>query len=406
MPRYSYSAITADGTSVSGEVDANDELSALDMIASRGLTPINLDEAGSSSVPWWNRELRLIGGPTTAKPIELERFFTSFASLMQAQLPLTRALSFCAQQVAKPAMQRALENIRTDVENGMSLGQAMQQQDQIIPERLTVIIKLGEASNQLEQAAREAADLLSRESKIAQQLTGALLYPIILVIMSVLVLALVVFYLTPTLLPVFAASGAEPPVILVMMDTLRSALISGWPLLITGVILGTVIFAVFRIQIRKALAGISMRLPVAGRYIRQRESQKICQMLALLMRNGATLTSALTTAQRATPHPAYKVLLANTEETVIAGGTLSTSLAQSPLMDDLARTMIDAGEESDRLVEVLETASVSLSAQTSETVTRAVKLITPILTLIIGLGVGAVILSTISAILDLNDIAF
>ncbi|WP_208353087.1 type II secretion system F family protein [Pseudaestuariivita rosea] len=405
MPRYNYSAITLDGASVSGEIDANDELSALDLIAARGLTPIDLTE-GAASVPWWNRELRLAGTSSAAKPAELERFFASFASLMQARLPLTRALSFCAQQAGRPVMQRALENIKTDVENGMSLGQAMREQHQIIPERLAVIIELGEASNQLEQAARQAADLLRRESKIAQELTGALLYPIILIIMSVLVLALVVFYLTPTLLPVFATSGAAAPAILVAMDTLRSGLINGWPVLIIGGFLIALIFITFRKTISKPVASILMRLPITGRYIRQRESQKICQMLALLLRNGATLTTALTTVQTATRHPAYQALLAETEDVVVAGGTLSSSLGQSPLMDDLARTMIDAGEESDRLVAVLETASTSLAAQTSETVTRAVKLITPLLTLIIGLGVGAVILSTISAILDLNDIAF
>lgn len=405
MPTYAYSAFSSDGQSVRGEVQAENDVNALDLIARRGLTPITLIEGGHLG-PWWSREINLFGTSRRFKAGELEKFFTTFAALLQAHFSLPRTLGFCESQTKDRVMKRALGAVRTSVENGNTLGQAMREADDIFPDRFISLIATGERSNKLSEVSARAAVLLSSETKLKRELRAALIYPIILLMMSVLVLALVVFYLAPTLMPVFATAGAEPPVILQFMTRIRNAILSGWPVLLTALLSIAIISYALRTNISAALIALLMRLPLSGQYLKQRETLRACQSLHLMLSSGATLPQSLAAARSGASFAAYKTLLINAEDRITAGGTLSETLCSTPLIDDMTSALLQAGEESDGLDEVLQTVVTSLSTSTSQTLTQMIRLLTPLLTLIIGVGVGAVILSTISAIMDLNDIAF
>lgn len=405
MPNYAYSAYANDGSSVSGEIQAENDVAALDLIAQRGLTPISLTEGGYSG-PWWSREINLVSTSGKIKSGELEQFFTSFSALMLAQFPLPRTLGYCENQTKDRTMKRALGTVRASVENGMSLGQAMRDAGHVFPERFISLIATGESSNKLAEISASAAALLNSEAKLKRELRAALVYPAILLVMSFLVLGLVVFYLAPTLMPVFATAGAEPPAILQFMTGVRDVVLSGWPVLLAGTAAILLVTYTLRQRLSAGITALLMRLPLSGRYLKRRETLRLCQSIHLMLNSGATLTQSLTAAQEGAGFAAYKSLLADAKERIVAGGTLSETLGDSPLIDDMAGTLIQAGEESDRLTEVLETVVTSLSASTSQTLNQMVRLLTPLLTLIIGIGVGAVILSTISAIMDLNDIAF
>lgn len=405
MPTYAYSAYSNDGSSVSGEIQAENDVVALDLIAKRGLTPISLTEGGHVG-PWWSREINLFGTSDKLKPGELERFFTTFSALMQARFPLPKILGFCEAQTKDRVMKRALGTVQASVENGMTLGKSMRAAGGIFPERFISLITTGESSNKLVEISASAAAMLNSEAKLKRDLRAALVYPIILLIMSALVLALVVFYLAPTLMPVFTTAGAEPPVILQFMTSIRNAVLTGWPILLSILTALGLIGYVLRTKLSAGISGLLMRLPLTGKYLKRRETLRLCQSLQLMLSSGANLPQSLAAAREGASFPAYQILLENIEDQITAGGTLSETLCTSPLIDDMASALIQAGEESDRLGDVLQTVVASLSASTSQTLNQMVRLLTPLLTLIIGVGVGAVILSTVSAIMDLNDIAF
>ena len=137
-----------------------------------------------------------------------------------------------------------------------------------------------------------------------------------------------------------------------------------------------------------------------------RETLRFCQTLHLILSSGGQLTTALKTAADATPHQKWKALIKAAHREIEAGQTLTTAMLDSPLVDPMARTILQTGEESDQMTAVLGPAIDTLQSQTSQTLSQMVKLLTPILTLIIGVAVGAIILSTISAIMDLNDVVF
>ena len=404
MPRFSYDAYQADGNEVSGTIDASDEPHALELIAARGLIPTEL-KTGTRKGPWWTRELSLTGA-SSVKPRDLEAFFESFATLLTAQLPLPRALAFCENQARNFELAQLISEIRADIENGKTLSAALNAQDTVIPERLQVLLQLGESSNTLPQAVSSAAEVLRVEANLRREVKSAMVYPLILLVMSLLVLALIVFYLAPTLSPVFATAGAEPPFILQTLNGLRT-LILGTPLFSAiGVGATCMSFFFLRKPIAKLASKLASLLPIIAAYQGARETLRFTQTVTLMLTAGATLPEALKAAEGATTSQSWQAALAQSREEIEAGGTLSGSLEGFAEFDPMTLSLLRAGEESDSIVDMLSAATTKLQNTTQSALQQALRLLTPALTLIIGGMVGLLIISTISAILDLNDIAF
>ena len=405
MQRFSFKAYSSDGNSVSGDIEASDDANALDIIARRGLIPVTLT-TGRTAGPWWSREINFSGSAPELNARELQLVFSTLSSLLSASLPLSRALSFCESQVRTHRTKSLLAHIQNSIANGETLSNAFASSDLKFPDRFLAMIELGETSNTLADVMENLVKLIAAETRTRQQLRSALIYPGILMVMSGFVLTLVIFYLVPTLLPVFASARTDAPPVLKFFGNFRETVLSFWPLMMLGIaILATAIISLTRL-FRAQFDAFKIRLPLVGPYIRQRETLQLCRMLGILLVSGSTLSAALATVRSATSHDFYEQLLKAAGERIESGGTLSETLSASPLIDPMAKALIEAGEESDRLSQMLGSVATNLEGQAATTLERAISIVTPLLTLLIGIGIGAVILSIISAILDLNDIAF
>lgn len=404
MPRFAYSAYDASGSLTSGEIQAETDKAALAQLSSRGLTPVSLD-VGQSALPWWQREITL-GAKVHINPQALAFFFRSFASLISVGISLPRALKFCATSTRDPSLKDALNKATDLVGDGETLANSLRSTNEAFPERLIIMVEIGEASNRLNEVASRIATSLESEMIRRREIRSSLIYPSLLLLMSLLVLGLLIFYLAPTLTPVFDTAVSEPPWVLRTMSDLRNAFLSNWPLIIAGTLLALLLVRFSWNKVAQKVTPIFLKLPVIGRYLQQAETLKFFQTLTLMLSSGATLPKALRIAKETASHPAYVTLISQAESAVVAGENLSASIAGSPLFSPMEAAMLEAAEEADEMVPTLDKLVMDLSDRTSRTLDQAVKLITPLMTLIIGLGIGGVILSTISAILSLNDVAF
>jgi general secretion pathway protein F len=147
-------------------------------------------------------------------------------------------------------------------------------------------------------------------------------------------------------------------------------------------------------------------VPAISRYQEERETLRFCQSLTLMLTAGASLPEAINSAEQATSSSQWKSAILQARLEVESGGRLSQSLEDFEAFDPMTLSLLRAGEESDNVVEMLSSATRSLQNNTKASLQRALRLLTPALTLVIGGLVGLLIISTISAILDLNDIAF
>ncbi|WP_227287782.1 type II secretion system F family protein [Boseongicola sp. H5] len=402
MRDFRYQAYASDGSRVTGEVRAETDAAALAQLSGRGLTPVTLT-MGNAKPAWWNRDISLFGEPSLPQR-ELQSLFATLATMLQAGFGLPRAIAFCEEQTVHRRTRATLSSIRQRLDNGSTLSDAMEHTAPAVPARFRALIRIGERSNQLPQIVADVAEFMTNEAQFRRELRSALLYPAILLIMSALVLSVVVFFLAPTLLPVFASLDAPPPPFLDFMASAGAALTANWQMVLVALALMITIALLGRQFISSIMSRVMLRLPLIGTYLRRRESLRMAQALFLMLKGGSQLPEAISVACEAVSFAPYRRLLREAEAAVTGGGRLAPALAERNLIDPTTLGLLAAGEESDRFQPLLRTAIETLRHQTSQALKQAIQVLSPTLTLVIGLGIGALILSTISAIMDLNDI--
>jgi type II secretory pathway component PulF len=402
MTSYTYRAIDGNGKLQHGEVEADDEADALERVFRQGLTPTALTQ-GRESLRWWAKEIRFSSRPTPFTPAELEQFFSTFASVLSAQMPVTRALKTCIALNAQGSLKRHLERALIALEDGSQLWIAIGDPDGRFPDRLVKILRMGEASNSLAKVVAGIASALRSEADVRNQLRKELVYPIILLFMSFLVLSVLIFYLAPSLSPIFEATGAPLPLVITLMLGIRSSFVEYWAFLLVFFICFSLFATGIAKRLHRTLQPIFLRLPVTGRYLRERETLRFCQSLDLMLSSGARLVLAIEAAADAVTLKQWSVGLKIAANEIKSGSRLSDGLIGSGLLDAKTAAVLSAAEESDTLVEALPKIVVELHARTTRTLGQAVQLLTPLMTMLIGILIGFIILSTVSAIMDLND---
>lgn len=404
MPVFAYRAIDPSGARRNGEVVAADELSALDQIARLGLTPVSVNH-GVARARWWARDIQLFGKPKL-KPKEIESFFGSLAAMLNAKTPLPTALRFCASLSGDHAMTAKLQAAITSVEDGTSLADALADDQGLFPEQLLTMIRLGEASNSLSNVVTRAANALELESQLRREIRQAMIYPIILLVMALLVMALLVFYLAPTLAPVFMTAQSEPPLIIATMMHVQQAAVNDWPVILIGTGALVAVLFISHARIKQIWQKLLLIMPVTKRYLSRRETLRFCQTLHLMLTSGGQLSDAIKIAADTASQSNWRDMLLTAHDQIKAGQSMTVAMLDSDLIDPMARAILKTGEQSDQLNAVLGPAIATLQSQTTQSLSQAVKLLTPLMTLFIGATVGAIILSTVSAIMELNNVVF
>lgn len=407
MPRFFFKALASDGAEISGDVTAPGDLQALEQISRRGLIPVSLTASDSQAhLRWWQRDIRLPGSPATLSPADEERIVTMLASLLGARLSLLRALAFCHDQTLHKRPRRAVASVRDAVENGATLAAAMSASDPGFSKDLVRLVESGEASNRLARVLGQAVGAMSARARLRKELSTALIYPGLLLILATVVLLVLALYLAPTLMPVFSASGVPAPLAIRGLAGFGEAVRTGWPLLVTAGLGLCLALWLFSDGISAFFGRLALKAPGIGGLVKRRETLRITQALGLMLESGAPLLKAVTAARDAIASPPFLAALTGAEQAILAGRPLAPAMAAAAVFDPMAMTLIAAGEESDQLAATLVAVNTLLESQVSQGIAQIVRLVTPVLTLVIGVGVGAVILSTISAIMDMNDLAF
>ncbi len=404
MPAFRFQAIGADGREQAGTIEAEGQEQAHAQLTKRGLIPLALEKGEADSAPWWSQDIELFGPVVRGR--DIGAFFEMLATLLNAKLPLKAVLTYAHGQTKNRKLKSATKSLSRDVENGLHLSVAMDKHPQIFEPRFSKIIEIGERANATGVAAEQCARLIDAELGMRAEIRSALIYPAILLAMSLVVVAIVLFHLVPTMAPLFAQMNADVPASLSILLGLRNLLIGYWPVVIGALALTPFAILLFRKIYPQLNEAIVFHIPILKNLARDRASQSIATTITLMQKSGASLPEALHMAEGSVRWDRYKTLLQSANQTIGGGGRLSDALGNSDLLSPILRNMINVGETTNQLVPLLENASLVLQKAVSDRVQSLLRLLTPALTLIIGLGVGGMIFVTLSAIMDVNDVVF
>ena len=401
MATFQYKAATTTGEIVDGVLTGMTREHVIAQLQSLGHVPIRVDESAARKK---SRNLRLRRERITEEQIgDVTR---ELSTLLQAGLPLDRALAILTSLAESDALTAMLENVRDRVKEGSTLADAMEAQESAFSRFYISLLRAGESGGALDVVLERLADHLESAKELRSTLTSALMYPAILVVVAVVSILILLGYVVPQFTQMFDGMGQALPlstrITIAVGETLQSY---GWLL----VVMAAAAFWFVRQQLANPKSAYKwhawlLRTPFLGAIAVKMEVARFAYTLSTLLHNGIPLLKALTIVKDTMGNR----VLANGIEKVTGhlkeGQSLADPLSEVPHFPSFATHMIRVGEESGELEAILSKVAETFDRDTQVTIKRTMTLLEPMLILVLGVVIAAVIISILVAILSINEL--
>ena len=404
MPIFRYRAYGPDGALAEGTIDAVSPDAASDLLWARGLSPYQMRATDEVGTKWWNRDISFGNGKARA---DLLAFTREFSMLNAADIPLDSALQIMKTQASSQRLRTLVEALLSDILNGAALSDAMQKQSKVFPPDYIAVVRAGETGGRLASVLVELAELLERRAEIRQRVHSALIYPSMLVALSIGTLAIILGGLIPSIAPIFTQSGKPVPASLAFMLEVRdhwAEIAAGFAALaVLGA--GAVAAANRKPETRQHLDRLKLRLPLVGSFLLRQETARFTRTLGSMLKAGVSLTQAAKSSCSVVGNLHVAASLDRAIEAVHQGSALNKALREEAVLPAVALQMIAVGEEAGKLDRMLTHVASLLESEMQSRIDRFMSALMPALTVGIAVLVGVLIMPVMNAVLSINDLA-
>lgn len=406
MPVFIYKAVSREGEVVQDHHEAPNENSVIVYLQSEGYIPIEVTAA--SSKPFGRLMLRR-GERKRVSQKEVAEFTRQLATLLSSGLPLDRSLALLMDlTVDESEFQNMVAQILDQVRGGTPLSDALEGQTGIFSRFYINMIRAGEAGGGLEDVLERLSDYLERSRELRGTVTTALIYPAILVIMAGLSLMVLLTFVVPQFQEMFDSAGKELPLPTQIVVGVSEFLQSYWWVLFL-VVIAVVVY--FRGQFadperRYIWDGRVLRLPLVGDLVCKLEIASFSRTLGTLLGNGVSLLAALSIVKETLGNRILAEKVEEATNSLKEGGAMCMPLIESGLFPKMAMQMIQLGEETGSLEEMLNRVATTYDKEIKVAIERMLTMLEPALIVGLGIVIAGIIVSILMAILSVNDLAF
>ena len=402
MARYQYQALRSSGEKVSGTIEGADRSLVLSRLITQGLHPINVveqDDAGSGIST-------LAGSGGRVKSDEITMFTRQLAWLLDAGTTLNRALEILARENFSPKFSAILSVLHADIRKGKSFHEALASTG-IFPPFFLSMVEVGEATGTLPSILEKLANAREHEQKVHGKVISALTYPLLLTVLSIGVVMFIMVSVVPGSKDMIMGSGAPVPESARFVIAFSDWLIANGMTATVGILVALLGIALLweRTSLPHMLREIAMRLPGVGGLLMKAEVAQFCRILGALTEAGMTLPASLKLISK-TPLTTRIVETAKAMEVALrCGEDFVAPLEQSGVFPSFLTRMLRVGGETGNFTPSIKRATQILEDQLDRYVDRSLALLGPLIILILSVLVGFIIVSLMSAIISINDLA-
>lgn len=413
MATYTYEALNASGKSQKGTVDAKDNQEAIARIKAQGLYPTQVRE---QKVKKASKEDGAAPGRTTSskkkgslsigkvKPKQLTLFTRQLSTLQDAGLPLLRSLQILEQQSRPGPLKNCLISVCEEVEGGSSLSEAMSRNPKAFNTLYVKMVNAGEIGGVLDIILQRLADFMEKSERLKRKIKGAMVYPIVVVIIAMAILTAIMVFIIPKFEKIFAEFGVKLPGLTVwLIDTSRWVGGTLYPdQRIPGlvfVLLSPIIFFVLWKLIRKAGPGkaatdwMLVRLPIFGKLIRKTTIARFTRTLGTLISAGVPILEAINITKETSGNYVYEKALGKVHDSIREGESFAGPLRESKTCDAIVVNMIDVGEETGEMDVMLLKIADNYDEEVDVAVASLVSLLEPLMVVLLGGMVGTIVVA-------------
>jgi len=405
MPGFQYKAVSADGEVVQGTLEGSDRKQVVEQLHALGQTPIRIDEA---ALPAGGGRKRRRGRKRRLSEEQIANATRELSTLLRAGLPLDRALGVLISLAEGEPIAELLTNVRKEVNGGASLADAIESQGGAFNRFYINLLRAGEAGGALEAVLERLSEHMEQSKEVRDAMVSALIYPAILIVVAVTSIFILLGYVVPQFTELFEDVGQVLPLPTRITIAVGEALQSyGWVALLVVAAAGWII----RRQLedprgRRRWHARFLNLPLAGAIITRVEVARFARTLGTLLHNGVPVLKALSIVKDSIGNQVIADGIERVAGSLKEGQSLAEPLAEAALFPPFAIHMIRVGEESGRLEELLMQVASIYDRETQVTIKRTLSLLEPVLILVLGIVIAAVIISILMAILGINQLVF
>lgn len=400
MPAYQYKAMDAQGKSQQGILEADSARQIRQQLRDKALLPIEVtpvQRQHTNQKRFWQKGM---------SAYDLALVTRQLSVLLAAAIPIEQALQAVAKQSEKPHVKALMMAVRGKVLEGYSLATALQEAGNF-PVIYIATIAAGERSGHLDLILNQLADYTENRFAMQKKIQGALIYPIILLIMAVSVVIGLMTFVVPKIVKVFEQSDQALPWITQVVLGASHLLTQWWWVLLVILVVVLVIGRNFL----KTAAGrasfdrLVLKLPIFGKLSRSLNASRFASTLSILVRSGVPLVEALSIGGAVTTNVHIKHAIEQATEKVTEGSSLSSQLERTNYFPPMMVQMIKSGENSGELDNMLARAADMQQNEATTMISTLLSLLEPLMLVLMGVIVMTIVMAVMLPIVNMNDLA-
>jgi type IV pilus assembly protein PilC len=395
MPTYSYSARPVAGGDIrNGEIDLKSKEEVFAHLHRQKLIPVAVREKAKSI------NISFGGGIKTRDVVIFTR---QFATMINAGLPLVQSLEILAEQTENLAFQKIIRDVLYDVESGNTLADAMGKHPKAFSKLFVSMVSAGEAGGILDTILLRLAVFLEKADALTRKVKGAMIYPGVVLFVAAAAVAILLIFVIPTFQQMFAAAGVPLPVPTQIVIALSAFLQAYWWAVIAG---AAAIFFALR-QYYKTDQGelvidtVLLKFPILGNVQRKAAVARFTRTLGTLVSSGVAILDGLEITARTAGNRVIQDAVMNSRSSIAGGDTISGPLRESKAFPPMVVQMINVGEQTGGLDEMLSKIADFYDDEVDAAVSALLSVLEPVMIVVLGVVVGGMIVAMYLPIFDM-----
>jgi type IV pilus assembly protein PilC len=410
MANFQYSALDAKGEQTTGAVSAANEAEAVQQLRAKGLYPTQITEEGKGKGKAKSAPSKAKGKPKgksteksqtggRIKPKSLMIFTRQLATLIDSGLPLLRSLTVLEKQEPNPVLRATVSALAENVQGGSTFSESLAQHPKIFNKLYVNMVKAGELGGVLEIVLNRLAEYQEKAQKLKNKIVSAMVYPVIVMFIAVAILVFLMIFIVPKFKEMFTNTDSELPLISQIVFGMSEFFLAN-PLYVPNVVffflafgVGVFLFNLWGATVggRKTIDTMKLKMPVLGDIQRKSAVSRFSRTLGTLVTSGVPILQALNITRDTAGNVIISQAIEKVHEAVKEGETIVIPLQASGVFPNMVISMVDVGEETGQLPEMLLKVADVYDDEVDNAVTALTSILEPIMIVILALIVGAVV---------------
>jgi type IV pilus assembly protein PilC len=401
MPTFAYSGRTRAGQTITGERIADTMDAAIAALRREQIQVTRIDPTKAAAAPKEAKAKKPKGKAAPSKNLAI--FTRQFSVMIDAGLPLVQCLDILGRQEPHKGFAEAILTVRSDVESGAALADAMKKHPKSFDPLYSNMIAAGEAGGILDTILKRLAVYIEKNVKLKGQVKSAMIYPIAVICIAAIVVTAILWKVIPTFAQLFAGLGAELPLPTRVVIAASNGVVSYGPFIAVG--LGGLFYGFKRYYDTPAgryqIDAISLKLPILGLILRKIAVARFCRTLSTLLSSGVPILDGLDITARTAGNAIVEEAIQKTRASIERGETVSAPLRETNVFPSMVVQMINVGETTGALDAMLEKIADFYEEEVDTAVAGLLTLMEPIMIAVLGGVVGGIVIAMYMPIFDL-----